>query len=152
VNVIEFILIGGGGGGANNGLGQQWAGGSGAIGIYKYINVFSEPLSIAITIGLGGTSGTNGTNGGTTSISFTPTLTPTINVSATGGIGGSSTGSTPGAGGVVTPNNTYFIYSTSGANGITNTGQPNNIFSYYGLGGDYNQSGRVGVLVVTTYS
>jgi hypothetical protein len=153
VRVVEFILVGGGGGGANNGILDQWAGGSGAIGIYKYINIYAEALTITVTIGSGGISGTTvGGVGQPTSISFTPFIGSPINVSAGGGSGGVSTGPA-GAGGVVTPSNTYFIYSTSGAAGSGASGGQNNIFSSYGGGANATQAfGSGGVLVVTTYS
>lgn len=142
------VGAGGGGGGVLSAVGS--GGGGGGPGAYSEGTFTSVAAStgITITIGAAGTagasSGTNGGTGGTSSIG-----TP-VNVSCTGGIGGTGTSSTTtycagGAGGTASGG----TINMSGGNGFNSNGSTTGFggsggstaFGGFGVGGQANVIG-----------
>jgi hypothetical protein len=118
---------GGGGGGTSDGAGSGGIGGSGGTsgGAIRYLTGLTSGLTLAVTVGAGGTAGGGGGTGGaggTSSIaSGTQTITTTSCPGGTAGIGGTS--DTNGASGT----------NSTGTGGTFNTTGLGNITAY-GLG------------------
>lgn len=99
--VFKFKVVGGGGGGGISGGGSGSGGGGGGSGGYAEVLVsgFTAGTVVTATVGTGGAGSTNtGSNGVTGNLSKL-TLSGTDFIVSNGGVGGSSSVSSPNAGG-----------------------------------------------------